>query len=207
MVPKSQSLPRALKHAAYSATTLLPGENFAEFEGLHRRLVKEFEPDGPLEEDIVFSIARYSWRKQNLKTFALSDLACARRNQLVKDSLEEAPPAMRVSEQYEIRQDLLKQLTEIGEEQAKKELGWWHQFVELSEMISFERLIEQLGVEERLDAAIDRALKRLLLVRGVKSIAPRSEKARTASRSAPKLDSPARLRQVRPGECQQVPAA
>jgi hypothetical protein len=43
----------ALKHAGYSATTLLPGEDRTAFEKLHRALIAEFIPVGALEEDIV----------------------------------------------------------------------------------------------------------------------------------------------------------
>ena len=40
----------ALKHGAYSATGLLPGEDRAAFEKLHRDLQAELRPDGPFEE-------------------------------------------------------------------------------------------------------------------------------------------------------------
>ena len=53
----------ALKHAGYSATTLLPGEDSAAFETLHRALIAEFTPVGALEEDVVADIARLTWRK------------------------------------------------------------------------------------------------------------------------------------------------
>src|SRR4051794_38402872 len=56
----------ALKHAAYSSTTLLPGEDKAAFEKLHRDLIAELVPVGALEEGIVADIASLLWRKQNL---------------------------------------------------------------------------------------------------------------------------------------------
>jgi hypothetical protein len=65
----------ALKHGAYSNTTVLPGEDPDEFNKLHARLVAEFAPAGPLEEDIVTSMARLVWRKQNLSTYKLAALA------------------------------------------------------------------------------------------------------------------------------------
>ena len=65
----------ALKHAAYSATTLLPGEDRAAFEKLHRALISEFTPLGASEEDIVETMAHYLWRKKNLETFRIAELA------------------------------------------------------------------------------------------------------------------------------------
>src|SRR5262245_47088993 len=65
----------ALKHAGYSATTLVPGEDAAAFEKLHRAVIAEYSPVGALEEDIVADIARLMWRKQNLATFRIAELA------------------------------------------------------------------------------------------------------------------------------------
>jgi hypothetical protein len=60
--------PSALIHGAYSGTALLPGEDSDDFKKLHKGLIVEFAPLGPLEEDIVASMARLIWRKQNLST-------------------------------------------------------------------------------------------------------------------------------------------
>ena len=45
--------PSALKHAGYSATSILPGESEAEFSKLHADLVREWTPNGVLEDEIV----------------------------------------------------------------------------------------------------------------------------------------------------------
>src|SRR4051812_28287972 len=65
----------ALKHAAYSATTLLPGENAAAFDRLRQELIDELAPNGALEEDILDTLARLLWRKQHLSTFRMAQLA------------------------------------------------------------------------------------------------------------------------------------
>jgi hypothetical protein len=44
-------------------------------------------------------------------------------------------------------------------------------FIEIGEAATLERLLADLGVEDRLDAMIDRCMKRLLLLRGFKSMA------------------------------------
>ena len=75
----------ALKHGAYSATAVLPGESRAEFEKLHRDLMAEFTPSGALEDDIVMNIARLVWRKQNLATLRIAEHAQGRRNAIVNE--------------------------------------------------------------------------------------------------------------------------
>ena len=44
----------------------LPGESPADFEKLHKDLISELAPVEALENDIVATIARLLWRKQNL---------------------------------------------------------------------------------------------------------------------------------------------
>ena len=48
----------ALKHAGYSATSILPGEDAAEFEKLRQDLIAELAPSGVLEDKIVADLAR-----------------------------------------------------------------------------------------------------------------------------------------------------
>jgi hypothetical protein len=79
----------ALKHAGYAATGILPGENLAEFEKLHRDLIAELGPNGALENDIVATIARLFWRKKNLKTFRIAELARARYAQITDEKVPE----------------------------------------------------------------------------------------------------------------------
>jgi hypothetical protein len=64
----------ALKHAAYSATSILPGENAAAFAKLLQGLVAEFKPSGAMEEDIVARIAHLLWRRNNLGAFRIAQL-------------------------------------------------------------------------------------------------------------------------------------
>jgi hypothetical protein len=112
----------ALKHGAYSATAVLPGESRAEFEKLHCDLIAEFAPSGALEDDIVMSLAQFIWRKQNLATLRKAERA--------RDSF----------------------LTNTGE------------------VMTFVELTRELEIYERLDAAINRCFKQLLMARGIKSM-------------------------------------
>ena len=64
----------ALKHGAYAATAVLPGERPADFEKLHRHLIAEYAPSGVHEEHIVMNMARLIWRQQNLGPCAFKNL-------------------------------------------------------------------------------------------------------------------------------------
>ena len=65
------NVPPALRHGIY-AETLLPGD-----EELHRTLIAEFHPIGALENDIVGTMTRLIWRKQNLAEFRIQ---CSKAN-------------------------------------------------------------------------------------------------------------------------------
>ena len=74
----------ALKHAGYSATAVLPGENRADFEKLHQDLIAEFNPVGAFEHGIVANMARLLWRKSNLATFRMPTLVQRRVLQILR---------------------------------------------------------------------------------------------------------------------------
>lgn len=73
----------AVKHGAYSATAVLPGESQAEFEELHRELISELCPSGAIEDDAVANIARLMWRKKNLRTLSTAELAQERYSEIL----------------------------------------------------------------------------------------------------------------------------
>ena len=150
-----KKFPPALKHAGYSATTLLPGENRAAFEELHRRLVAELVPVGALEEDIVVDLARLIWRKQNLVICRTAELAKARRGQIQRE-----------------RQigSFLSGDDPGADKQARQELGDFHELIDIGETATLDGLMKELSVADRLQGMISRCVKQLLMVRGVKSL-------------------------------------
>lgn len=158
----------ALKHGAYSATALLPGEDEDAFRQLHQQIIAELAPVGALEDDIVATIARLLWRKQNLATLRIAAVAREYDNRIRARKLsfrtqdwsdiDDVTPAQREA------------AVQAAEEQARKELGDRYALVEIGEAASVRHLLEDLQVEERLDAMIDKCLKRLLFLRGVKSL-------------------------------------
>jgi hypothetical protein len=167
MVTRIKKNAPALKHGGYSADALLPGEDRAAFEKLHRVLIAELVPDGTLEEDTVASIARLLWRKQNLATFSNAELARNRCSAITQEVEQEAGIGYYKRDKLEAQQ--------AAEAQARKELGETYELVEIGGEATLDRLMKELDIHDRLDAMIDRCLKRLLFVRGLKSLAPPAE--------------------------------
>ena len=60
---------------------------------------------------------------------------------------------------------------------ARNKLGDMYELAKMADTVTIACLMEDLAVEERLDAAIDKSLKRLLLVKGVKSVSASSSLA------------------------------
>ena len=60
---------------------------------------------------------------------------------------------------------------------ARNELGDLYELAKMADTVTVACLMEDLAVEERLDAAIDKCLKRLLLVKGLKSMSASSSSA------------------------------
>jgi hypothetical protein len=171
MTSRNNKAPPALKHAGYSATTLLPGESAAEFKKLHESLIREFVPDGALEDDIVARLAHLVWRRQHLETFRRAELAQRRMAQIrsaMVPSIDRATAKSKESEEP-VQFGFIETL-HAAEERAREELGELYDLVEIGEEATIDQLVKELQVIERLDAAIDRCIKRLLMVRGLKSM-------------------------------------
>ena len=66
-----------------------------------------------------------------------------------------------------------------AEDQARKELGETYELAELAEIgaVTVDSLMKDLEVQDRLDAVFDKCVKRLLIVRGLKSISGASTSA------------------------------
>jgi hypothetical protein len=159
----------ALKHAGYSATGILPGESAAEFEKLHRELIAELIPHGVLEEEIVATIAHLAWRRRNLATLRIAERA----QQHVTKIQNAMIPTDYGFPKSDKSDDFDKTFTErwcAAENKAREELGELYGLVEMGDEATIDGLIRNLVVQERLDAMIDKCLKRLLFLRGLKSL-------------------------------------
>jgi len=175
----------ALKHAGYSATTLLPGEDPAAFETLHRALIAEFTPVGALEEDIIADLARLTWRKQNLATFRIAELAKGRHQTIQYEKV----PGVSLLLLDDIDPAVAREGYRAAEEQARQELGDIYRLIDIGEPATIEGLMKELDIKERLDGLISKCLKQLLMVRGVKSLSPASSSGSMPQISAPRKAS------------------
>ena len=168
MTVRAKKIHPALKHAGYSAATLLPGEDRDAFHKLQRDLIAEFQPIGALELDIVATIARYLWRKTNLQTFRLAQLARGHTDALHSKGqreVSEDPAEKEASAPYFAA-------SKQSERQARRDLREAYEFVEIGNTATVDELNNLLAVEEYLDGLVEKCIKRLLHVRGVKSLIP-----------------------------------
>src|SRR5260370_9856717 len=155
----------ALKHGGSSATGILPGEDPAAFEKLHRDLISEHCPDGPLQEDTVFDIARLMWRKKNPEKFRVAEAererASAIRSKMIPSTTPPFDfPLLGVSRDWSPPDPAdVKAATEAAEAQARKELGENYKFFEMGELATATQMLADLAVEERLNPMIHKLLK------------------------------------------------
>jgi hypothetical protein len=171
----------ALKHGGYSATTILPGEDSTAFKKLHQQLIAEHSPKGILQHDVVETIARLLWRKKNLPTLRVAELARERHQAIQSEHIAAAlaeNPLSSFLPLDELTPHKREAAIQAADARSRKELGENYELVEVGEAATVERLLRDLGVEERLDAMIDKCLKRLLFLKGLESLP-------TASSSAP----------------------
>ena len=194
MVKRTKNAPSALKHGGFAGTTILPGEDEAAFDKLHHDLSVEFAPNGPLEEDIVMAMARLVWRKQNLKIYHLAENASNRFTVLATAAIrgikipEEVASLLlnrggepEVAASFRDEETAAKMLATF--DQIQKEMGADWEFANIAYFATIPNLLNELSVVDRLDGMIDRCIKRLLIVRGVKSLAAPPKSSRSQKRS------------------------
>ncbi|MGO9047340.1 MAG: hypothetical protein ACLQFW_10690 [Xanthobacteraceae bacterium] len=177
---KHKAAPPALKHGGYAGSTILPGEDESAFSKLYQDLIQELTPSGPLEEEIVMTITRLVWRKQNLKIYDSIQRAEKLFDQRLSEHLakRKLPPIIvsllpRDSDYGELlrsvdEETLAGYLATIKE--IREHMGADGQLTLLADVATIPNLLSELAVVDRLDGMIDRCIKRLLMVRGVKSL-------------------------------------
>ena len=179
-----------LKHGAY-AMGLLQGEDPAAFEKLHKELVGDYSPIGVLEEKVVWTMTRVLWRKRHMDTFGAAQRAWERYDRIEsRQRCEMGRGLMRegLVGSYTISDELppeaQNELRENVEKEAREELGHDYKFIEAGREATLDSIMERFAVEARLDATLDACVKRLLHLRGLKSLTS------SASSSLPRLDRP-----------------
>jgi hypothetical protein len=198
VVLRVKKLYPALKHGGYSATGLLPGEDRVAFEKLHRDLIAELCPHGPLEEDTVADIARCMWRKNHLETFRRAEAARKRYSAIKSEMIPSTTPPFELPfEPVYLKDDRVdwtppdpdevKAAREAAEARAREELGVDYKFVEIDDLPTPAQMLADLEVEERLDARIDKLFKRLAMLKAFKLL---SATRSSSSTEVPRVSGP-----------------
>jgi hypothetical protein len=125
-------------------------------------------------------IDRQKSPKKNLETIRIAELARTRNKEIRYENVPEDDPvyAFQVfassteidTSAREARIRAREAAIRAAEDQARKELGDKYSLVEIGDVATIDQLTKDLDVQDRLDAMIDKCLKRLLFVRGLKSI-------------------------------------
>jgi hypothetical protein len=142
-------------------------------------------PLGPLEEDIVSEIARLTWRKQNLATFRIAELAQKRYEEICREKVPFIDFFAK-SDKDVAEQKARQKGYRAAVEQARQELGEIYELIDIGEPATLEGLMKELDIKECLDGLISKSLKQLLMVRDVKSLSPASASAATPQISGPR---------------------
>ena len=185
MRKNSKHVPPAFKHGIYSAIGLLPTEDPAEFEKFKLEIFDDYKPAGRSEIIIVEEIAGLQWRLQHLSTYGVAVRVRERHSAIYSKlgSPQWFPPLVGFEPEPESRSpEELAALRKSVEKQVRTELGPAIELVEIGDVATTEYLEKELGIRERLHGMIARLEKRLLYLRGIKSIS-----ASSATSSPPPL--------------------
>ena len=162
----------ALRHGAYSALDLLPGDDRAEFDRLHRGLIDEYSPSGPLEHHYVAELARLTWRYEKISIFRVAKLA---RGPFICNERPEGSFCQTTPDLEEIQAAQCAAIVKDEEDEARLELGDLYELVAVGEVATVPYLEHELSLRERLGEMITKCIKQLMLVKGLKSISPVSD--------------------------------
>jgi hypothetical protein len=131
------------------------------------------------------------WRKQNLGTFRIAEAARKRHSAIRSEMIPSTSPPI-----YWPRLGAepgwtppdpadVKAATEAAEAQARKELGENWKFFEMGDLATATQMLADLEIEERLNAMIDKLLKRLWMLQASKSLS-----STASSTTLPRLSGP-----------------
>jgi hypothetical protein len=187
MKKQANRIPPALRHGVYSGLALLPGEDPDEFKKFVQEIVAEYNPTGRSEQEIVKNMACFMWRRQNLETYRIAKVACDKHSRIYSSL---SPPVRFTGvllSEYEYEKETrspeeLDALRKQADKQAERELGAAVELVEVGDVVTIDYLEKEIPIVDRLDNMIDRCLKRLLFVRGLKSLSAPSSAAPSPSR-------------------------
>jgi hypothetical protein len=172
----SNGVPSALKHGIYSAIGLLPTEDAVEFEKFKQEIFDDYKPVGRSEQIIVTEIACLQWRLEHLPTYGVAMRARERHSAIhskLTPSARFSFPSILSFEEPESEPrspEELEALRKSVAKEARTKLGRAIELVKIGDVATIEHLEKELGIRERLHGMIARLEKRLLFLRGIKSI-------------------------------------
>jgi hypothetical protein len=198
MARKPAGRNNAVTHGAYAEHLILPGESIDKFSLLHRALIDEWKPIGALEEDTVLSIAHCIWQKRRVERFYYREARGGKDQDDIRfvlyltdllekvQTLEDATTlTSNLPENYQrwIAQEVPRTKFEDDktwiQSLAPKILelvpAHW-QYATAKESLEFraaylrELTAKRVTLDERLDARIDKLIKRLLQLKTCKQI-------------------------------------
>jgi hypothetical protein len=175
----------AWKHGGYSNLGVLPGESAQVFKRLHQSLIDELEPSGPTEYDAVLSLAKSMWRKSRLAIYA--QIAEPGTKADFVDPLQPAFDAFAAVLKDDPRPTPPEWLAMAKDLSADRDQKL--QLAKLGEQITPEKLIEEIELAGRLDARIDRLLKRLFQLKAAKQMVGLGSRPQDGSSPVRKLSS------------------
>jgi hypothetical protein len=191
--------PPALKHGVFSAAKILPGEDPKEFAKLLADVRAELHPSGPIEDEHVLTIASVLWRKRRLAIFQKAararrlyapvfehahepgwdeDSALMRHHmKRLKEFCEDSRVDLEEHESINLfnsglnaaAESMSKLLGRSGKE-VQEEERIYYALAKMGESATPEYLVKLLDLEERLDATLERAFKRLMQCKSLKAM-------------------------------------
>jgi hypothetical protein len=161
----------ALKHGAFSQMVLFPGEDREEFNALHQALIEEWNPEWPTQHDKVFNVAQNMWRKRRLATYRKERAEFGERVLLggekqIEQALKylESPEAEKLSSDLRLpvpKRDHFERT--LPREKFRSDAAYREVIAEavVRWFCGHKIILDELAVEERLDAKIDKDLAAL----------------------------------------------
>ena len=154
----------------------MPTQNPAKFRKFKKQIFVELNLVGRFEEDIGEQIVLLERRRQNLFTYDLAERARARRA-IQSEVIPEVRyldllPLLSEPDPENPTPEELRAAHRRADKRIRTELGAALELVELGEVATLGHLDKRLAVQDRLDAMITSAYKKLAYVRAIKSMSP-----------------------------------
>jgi len=175
-------MPSALKHGAFSTISFLPGEDPAEFEKLRQDLAIEYQISGSSEEAIIDGITKTFWQARRKDLYLGFQIERARQK---VGALQLRPP------------EVSEPAAEGGDREgyaasAPAIRDTDHPLEEIAPMATLDLLSQEVDLDMKLQAKLDRQFRMLFQIKASKSIdiVPASQLPEIASPQIQQLTTP-----------------